>query len=448
MRQLSSRFFVVSIVLVFAATALVPAARPQPICAVSAASQCVQLPQQADDVPPLDSGVLNADWPMYGHDLWGSHFNAVEGVINTQTVGGLALKWTFPIPGGIAGTAVVAKGIVYAAAWNGHVYAFDALTGKQLWATNLAEAMSATPAVAGGIVYVTTLYPGNLVALDAAHGTKLWEVPLDTIAEGWGSPIVAGGLVVVGQSGGDTGLSPPHRGSLQAFDAASGTLIWRTYSTPAGQGEAAIWTTPAVLGNLVFAGTGNDFSWGSAEGATAIEAFNLTTGGVVWVSHYPDYGDEDFAASPQLFFADGHLVLGEAQKEHYHVVDPLTGAVLWDRNLDPSWTIGTPAVAYGNVYGAFGEDSWWSAPPTMAFSVRDGTTLWSHPEPGSYSASAVAGGVAFMADIPGNLYGYDAMTGAQLWHTVVPGGTSSGIVVAAGHVYMGSAAGVSMYALA
>src|SRR2546427_7530573 len=65
-------------VLALAAVILVPAfAVPLPLSAL-----------------PLDySSLYSPDWPMYGHDLWGTHFNSVETAVNESTVGSLVEKW-------------------------------------------------------------------------------------------------------------------------------------------------------------------------------------------------------------------------------------------------------------------------------------------------------------------------------------------------------------------
>ena len=426
-----------------------PLAAPGPACLTLPGQGACVLPQQADLLPLGDPTLYAPDWPMYGHDLWGSHYNPSEVILNNLTVGGLTHLWHFGIPGGVAGATVMAKGVVYTESWSGHIYALNAATGAKVWDANLRQTMSASPAVANGIVYVTTLYPGNLVALTAATGRVLWQVPLDAVAEGWGSPVVVGDIVLVGQSGGDTGLSQPHAGSLQAFDGLTGTLLWRTYTSPQNIAGAPVWTTPAVLGGIAFVGTGNDFGWGNDVHSTAIQAINITTGDRLWMHHFADFGDEDFGASPQLFVSGGKVVLGEAQKLHYHALDPLTGDLYWTKVTGGDWTIGTPAVAYGTIYGSFGfGGGWWTSPNyATALSERTGAQQWVGGLAGSLSATAVAGNVAYFAEQNGNLRAYDAASGAVLWSGHVNGGTYSGPVIAGGRMFEGSGSGVDAFGL-
>ena len=100
-------------VLALAAVLLVPAfAVPLPLSAL-----------------PLDySSLYSADWPMYGHDLWGTHFNSVETAVNESTVGSLVEKWRVD-GSGMYGTPAVSQGTVYVSTAAGDVVALDAVSG-------------------------------------------------------------------------------------------------------------------------------------------------------------------------------------------------------------------------------------------------------------------------------------------------------------------------------
>src|SRR2546426_8350551 len=66
------------------------------ILGVSALAIVLLVPAFAVPLPPsalpLDySSLYSSDWPMYGHDLWGTHFNSVETAVNESTVGPLSV---------------------------------------------------------------------------------------------------------------------------------------------------------------------------------------------------------------------------------------------------------------------------------------------------------------------------------------------------------------------
>ena len=179
---------------------------------------------------------------------------------------------------------IVNNGVMFVSTPNNQVIAIDARSGNVLWRYR-------RPRPTGAFVLHDTnrgvaLY-GNkvfyaageavLVALDATTGLEVWTT---TVADNKSSyyfslaPLVAGGKVMVGASGGEFGV----RGFVAAFDPDSGKEQWRTYTVPA-PGEPGSETWPAgdqwktggapvwVTGNydpetnLSFWGTGNGGPW-------------------------------------------------------------------------------------------------------------------------------------------------------------------------------------------
>jgi PQQ-dependent dehydrogenase (methanol/ethanol family) len=80
-----------------------------------------------------------------------------------------------------------------------------------------------------GKIYAPLL-SGELVALDAETGREIWRVRnVDPKTGGTmaAAPLVVGDLVIAGVSGAEYGV----RGYLTAYDASTGRLVWRGYST-------------------------------------------------------------------------------------------------------------------------------------------------------------------------------------------------------------------------
>ena len=112
-----------------------------------------------------------------------------------------------------------------------------------------------------------------LVTLDAKTGKELWNAKVEDYTHGYYmslAPLVADGKVMIGVSGGELGV----RGFVAAFDAETGTPVWKTYAVPApGEpgsetwpqgdqwktGGGSVWITGAYdpATNLAFWGTGN-----------------------------------------------------------------------------------------------------------------------------------------------------------------------------------------------
>src|SRR5712691_1919104 len=178
--------------------------RPFVVLIVSALAAALSVPTLAVTVQGLgttvgalpapvdDPSLLSADWPMYGHDLWGTHFNAAETAVNRTTVGSLVEKWR--VEGiGMFGTPAVSLGSVYVSTMTGEVVALDAVSGALRWTNSIGLPMTSSPAVGNGLVYVTDLGPNaTLWALETLTGRLVWSSLIDTNAAGWGSPIVVG----------------------------------------------------------------------------------------------------------------------------------------------------------------------------------------------------------------------------------------------------------------
>jgi outer membrane protein assembly factor BamB len=139
-----------------------------------------------------------------------------------------ARMWTAPGPavpdeGTIAGGVI--SGLSASTAGASGVVAIDVLTGSTLWTTNVGGTMEWT-ASDGGIVYVPTFngpeqigVPGELVALDAHSGKRLWA---RHFAEGAPLNLQPAGAVVY------TGFNS---NVMHALDSRTGDTLW-TYTMP------------------------------------------------------------------------------------------------------------------------------------------------------------------------------------------------------------------------
>src|SRR5215475_7430243 len=72
------------------------------------------------------------DWTMGGHDLQNSRSQSTTG-ISSQNVAQLKTKWVFTTGGDVSATPAVANGIVYFPDMAGNFYAVDAATGNLVW---------------------------------------------------------------------------------------------------------------------------------------------------------------------------------------------------------------------------------------------------------------------------------------------------------------------------
>ncbi|MGF1549301.1 MAG: PQQ-binding-like beta-propeller repeat protein [Sphingomonadaceae bacterium] len=212
-----------------------------------APQQAAELPERlAAGAARVDQAYLSAagygsDWPAVGGNYFNRHYSPLDEV-NAESVGELGLAWTASLPdrGEQQAVPVAVDGTVYFGTAGGEVFAFAGADGEELWHYDpkLSEASLADHccgivnrgvAVWKGKVYVGTL-DGRLVALDAITGAQLWSTQVTDRTRSVsivGAPVVARNLVFIGGAG-----SVGHRGSVSAHDANSGTLEWRFYTVP------------------------------------------------------------------------------------------------------------------------------------------------------------------------------------------------------------------------
>ncbi len=92
--------------------------------------------------------------------------------------------------------------IVYVGSTGGNLYALNALTGSQVWVYSTHGLIFDSPVVAGGLVFdgIMGVSNGNFFALSSSTGALVWSA---TIGGMRASPAVAGGIVYVGSDNGD-----------------------------------------------------------------------------------------------------------------------------------------------------------------------------------------------------------------------------------------------------
>ena len=126
---------------------------------------------------------------------------------------------------------IVVDGVMYLTTSYNHVYAIDAVTGKQLWhykhkmgpvTTYCCGPNNRGVAIMGDRVFMGTL-DARLVALDAKTGKLIWNNEIADPELGYSetmAPVAVNGRILIGTNGGEYGI----RGFVKSFDAKDGTL--------------------------------------------------------------------------------------------------------------------------------------------------------------------------------------------------------------------------------
>ena len=269
---------------IVAATVLV-----SPLIAQRGAAPAATVPAALRDYRPVTAERLRKpeeqNWLMIRrtYDGWG--FSPLA-EITKDNVGRLQQVWRVPTDELKVHEAapVVNGGVMFISTPNNQVMALNAVTGDLLWRYRrprpkdvfvLHDTNRGVSLYGDKVFYAAA--EAVLVALDARTGKEVWT---KTVADNKSAyyitlaPLVAGGKVMVGASGGEFGV----RGFVAAFDPDSGKELWRTFTVPApGEpgsetwpkgdqwktGGAPVWVTgnydPDT--NIAYWGTGNGGPW-------------------------------------------------------------------------------------------------------------------------------------------------------------------------------------------
>jgi alcohol dehydrogenase (cytochrome c) len=181
----------------------------------------------------------SAQWPTYSRDLGNTRYSPLA-QITPANVASLAPVWTHH--SGIAHSSesnpLVVGGVMYVSTALNHVFAINARTGRSSWeythtyntTIDCCGPINKGITFYGGRVYMATA-DARVVALDAVTGKKIWDVKAGDNEAGYhmtGAPLAIDGKIITGVSGGEQGC----RCYLDAYDAATGALVWRWYTIP------------------------------------------------------------------------------------------------------------------------------------------------------------------------------------------------------------------------
>jgi quinohemoprotein ethanol dehydrogenase len=351
--------------------------------AVAAMAVCVSACGRSGVDGKRIEAAADGDWLTYGRTYDEQRFSPLT-QINRETVPKLGVAWwkQFDTDRGQEATPLVADGVLYTTtAWS-KVHAYDAASGKELWAYDprvpgekgfdaCCDVVNRGVALWKGKVYVGAL-DGRLIALDAKSGKPAWTVQTTDAKLPYtitGAPRAIKGLIIIGNGGAEY----PVRGYVSAYDAETGKLAWRFHMTPNPTGAAdgaasddvmkqkaaATWQDGAwklggggatpwdpitydAKSDLIFVGTGNAGPWnagvrgkGDNLFAASIVALRPETGQYAWHYQTTPSDDWDFDATQHLMVADlpiggqtRHVVMQANKNGFFYVLEAASGKLL------------------------------------------------------------------------------------------------------------------------
>ena len=333
---------------------------------------------------PADDG----NWVMPGKDYASTRFSALTQVTpaNVRNLG-VAFTFSTATTHGYEAPPLVVNGTMYLITpFPNDVYALDLTKpgAPTKWVFKpkpiaASQGVACCDVVNRGAVYsngkiIFNTLDGQTIAVDANSGQQIWRTQLGNIQKGETitmAPLVAGGKVLVGDSGGEMGV----RGWITALDEGSGKVVWKAFNTGPDKdvligsrfrpfyasdqgkdlgvktwppdawkiGGATVWGwvsyDPAL--NLIYYGTSNPGPWnpdqrpGDNKWSTGVFARDLNTGEAVWYYQSSPHDLFDHDDINEIILADipwnggrRPVMLRPARNGYFYVMDRRNGQVL------------------------------------------------------------------------------------------------------------------------
>ena len=449
-------------------------------------------------------------WNGWGVDAGNSRYQPAPAAgLTAEQVPKLALKWAFGFPNGSSayGQPTLTGGRVFVGSDNGFVYALSASTGCVHWSFQakggVRTAISVGRSGTRFVAYFADV-KANVYAVDAQTGAMLWTQSAEShpLARVTGAPILHEGRLYVPVASFEEGSGPnpkyeccTFRGSLVAYDGASGEQVWKTYTIAEkpkatkknsvgtqmwGPAGAAIWSAPTIDARrgVIYVATGDAYTSPAADTSDAVMAFDLKSGIPRWTHQFtandaflvgcpagpstrdncPETGgpDFDFGNSPILrTLPNGKsvLVIGQKSGAAWAIDPDKDGALVWEHKVGKGSALG--GVEWGSAaddrFGYFAtadSQAGADAGGLSALALATGEEAWHARPPAMTCAPAdrncpvqaqsaaitVIPGVVFSGATNGMMRAYSTADGKVLWefNTARPFTTVNGVAAKGG----------------
>ena len=251
------------------------------------------------------------------------------------------------------------------------------------------------PVIADGVVFA--VFDGNLLALDAENGERLWEKRAVRIARGGDAtrygytiPTVSKGVAYVGGY------------SAAAIDVKTGELLWET------EGHRYGYSTPII----------NDGAIYSFITRSEMVVLDASTGDLLRTFETPLVNSVTSALGT-IYIMDFYSSVRKSTSEQLHAIDTDNGELLWSyRNGNRNPYNDSPAVSDGLAYVGIIDNADSDSPEHYldALDALTGELVWRFETDGEIESSPVThNGLVFVGTRKGHLYAMDAKTGRLIW---------------------------------
>jgi len=348
-------------------------------------------------------------WSMFHHNPRHTGYSTSTAPNNNNTV------WIYHTGSSVRSSPAVVDGKVFVGSDDGNIYALDASTGTKIWNTTLTpDYVSGSPAVANSRIFVWAIGPGwfhHVFALNETTGDKLWNFTMN-----YGSTALTTALTV---SNGRVFVGPVD-GNVYALNETTGAPIWSYPAEEIATGPAS----SAVASGVVFVGSGDGNVLALNE-TTGEKMWNYTTAS--WFSSPAVSNGKVFVASDQVYalnastgeklwnfttsslscpaVANGLVFVGSLVDGKTYALNETTGELIWS-SITGNITLSSPALADGKVF--IGEGGWGPGHRGVIYALHEasGAIVWTYKTQHAklFSSPAIASGKVFIGSGEGNVY--------------------------------------------
>lgn len=300
-----------------------------------------------------------------------------------------SLRWRFSAPSDWIDAAPVVsqEGTVFAASWDGTLYAVEADSGQLLWQFNTTGPIVSAPAIHRNTVFLTST-DGFLYALNATTGQEIWSF-LSTDSY---SPIAAPPVLA---DDGSTAFFGDDGGFFHAVNTTDGSLRWSFNTTAVHPPDAS--TEPAIVAPAALDAAGNPYFTSKNGRLYALEA---ASGNLRW--SFP--AAEGIMAAPAI--KEDGTVLFPSKDGYLYGLD-LEGFQLFETFVGDVFYCSPAVDTQGNIIIAAYSGSAAAGVSTTVFTLDStGTPVWEFAIPAYNDSSPVIApdGSVYIGAQDGTLY--------------------------------------------
>jgi polyvinyl alcohol dehydrogenase (cytochrome) len=374
---------------------------------------------------------------MASQNISGNRTQPGDKAITVKNVAKLQAKWVFTTHGDVSATPTVAGGVVYFPDFGGYLNAVNAKTGALIWQRQISsydgqagQVSRNSPLIVGNDLILGDNASGaqpdgaHLFAVNRSNGNLVWSTEVDTnpAAIVTSNPVAYGSEIVVGVASNEEADAESatydcctFRGAVVALNAKRGNILWKTYMVPSNDAGGDSNTQCASDDPAAGCGYTGGAVWGTPTIDPATQQVFVGTG-----NNYtaPDAAvacaNAALSAVPPTSDADC-----TAPDDYFDSVVALNldnGAIEWGQKVE-GWDAWNVACLVGYAPGA----TWCPSPASPDFDFGGSS-------PNLFTINGPSGPETVVGDgqKSGIYWVFNAANGDNVWQTLVGPGTSLG----------------------